>query len=151
MRIAVGCDHRGLGLKRAVISLVEELGHQYEDFGCHRPEPVDYPDIALKVATAVATGGFDRGVLVCSTGIGMCMAANKVGGIRAALCDGSLAARRSREHNDANILCLGEEVTGEGLAREIVRLFLDTPFEGGRHQQRLNKIAAMEGKCSASR
>jgi ribose 5-phosphate isomerase B len=144
MRIAIGCDHRGLKLKKYVIKLVADAGHSFQDFGCHSDEPVDYPDIAKEVAQAVAGGDFERGILVCSTGIGMCIAANKVRGIRAAQCCDAFSALRARKHNDANILCLGAGV-GRGQLAEIVNNFLTAQFEGGRHQRRLDKVRAMEG------
>ena len=144
MHIALGCDHRGLSLKQAIISLVSGVGHTWEDFGCYNASPEDYPDIAQRVAEGVAGGKFDRGILICSTGIGMSMAANKVKGIRAALCHNTFTARRARQHNDANVLCLGGDVMERDLAEEIVRTFLDTEFEGGRHAHRLEKIKALE-------
>ncbi len=144
MRIAIGCDHRGLNLKQFVTKLITDAGHSYEDFGCYTTESVDYPDIAQKVSEAVARGGFDRGILICSTGIGMCIAANKVRGIRAALCYNAFSAGRARQHNDANILCLGAEQEQERVP-EIVNNFLTCEFEGGRHQRRLDKIRDMEG------
>ena len=144
MRIAIGSDHAGFELKQAVISLLSELGHSYEDFGCYDTSSVDYPDIGRSVAEAVAEGRFDHGILVCSTGIGMSIVANKVNGIRAALCQDTFSARRAREHNDANVLCLGEWVTGEGLAREIVATYLLSEFVGGRHARRVEKIQALE-------
>jgi len=144
MRIAIGCDHRGLNLKREIIDLLCQLGHSYEDFGCYDTGSVDYPDIGGRVAEAVAEGRFDHGILICSTGIGMSMVANKVPGVRAALCHDTFSARRSREHNDANVLCLGERVIGEGLAKEIVQVYLSAEFEGGRHAQRLKKVRALE-------
>ena len=144
MRIAIGCDHRGLELKQFIIKLITEAGHSYKDFGGYTADPVDYPDIAQKVAEAVAKDSFERGILICDTGIGMSIAANKVKGIRAALCHDAFSARRARQHNDANILCLaGEE--GQDTVREILEAFLSTDFEGGRHQHRLDKIKAMEG------
>ena len=145
MRIAIGCDHRGFTIKQLVIRLVAEAGHSYEDFGCYTEDSVDYPDIAGKVAEAVAKGDFDYGILICGTGIGMCIAANKVKGIRAALCHNSFSARRARQHNDAHICCLAAE---EGKARvpSIIGTFLTTEFEGGRHQERLNKIRDIEEK-----
>lgn len=147
MRIAIGCDHRGLDLKRFVIGLITEAGHGYEDFGCHTPESVDYPDIAREVAGAVARGDFERGILICDTGIGMSITANKVRGIRAALCRSAFSARRARQHNDANILCLAAAEVGDGAgAGEIVSAFFASEFEGGRHQRRLNKIRAMEDR-----
>ena len=144
MRIAVGSDHAGFSLKEDVVGLLSELGHSYEDFGCHDSTSVDYPDIGRPVAEAVADGRFDRGILVCATGIGMCIVANKVKGIRAASCHDTLSARRAREHNDANVLCLGQLATGQSIARDIVKTFLDTEFAGGRHARRLEKIRAME-------
>lgn len=144
MRIAIGCDHRGLNLKRVIADLLSEEGHSYEDFGCYDTASVDYPDIGGRVAQAVAEGRFDHGILVCSTGIGMSMVANKVPGVRAALCHDIFSARRSREHNDANVLCLGEWVVGEGLAREIVSAYLGAQFQGGRHAQRLEKVRDWE-------
>ena len=143
MRIAIGSDHRGFKLKQAIIKILAEDGHSYHDFGGYTEESIDYPDIAKEVARAVAKGDFERGILICSTGIGMCIAANKVCGIRAALCYDSFCALRARQHNDANILCLGGEVEAEQFA-EIVKIFLTEKFEGGRHQRRLDKIKAME-------
>jgi ribose 5-phosphate isomerase B len=146
MRIAIGSDHRGVELKKTIINLLEETGHEFEDFGSYNTESVDFPDFALHVAEGVAGGNFERGILICDTGIGMCIAANKVKGIRAALCYNAFNARRARQHNDANILCLGG---GEGQLQdpvaEIVDAFLNTEFEGGRHQRRIDKITAMEG------
>ena len=144
MRIAVGCDHRGLELKQSIIKLLAEAGHSYEDFGCHTAESVDYPDIAKEVAEAVAKGDFDRGILICGTGIGMSIAANKVKGIRAAFCYDAFCARRARRHNDANILCLGSE-PAQDMVSETVDAFLTSEFEGGRHLRRVDKIRAMEG------
>ncbi len=144
MYIAVGCDHSGLNLKQFIIELITEAEHNYEDFGCYTTDPVDYPDIAKKVADAVAKGSFECGILICSTGIGMSIAANKVKGIRAALCYDAFSARRARQHNDANILCLGEG-QAQDATREIVDAFLTGKFEGGRHWQRLDKIKTMEG------
>ena len=143
MRIAIGGDHRGLALKQSIIKLIAEAGHSYEDFGSYTADSVDYPDIAKKVAEAVAKGSFERGILICDTGIGMCIAANKVKGIRAALCHDAFSARRARQHNDANVLCLGVE-GGQDAVREILEVFLITDFEGGRHQRRVDKIKAME-------
>ncbi len=144
MRIAIGCDHRGLNLKQLSIKLITEAGHSYEDFGCYTDESVDYPDIAKKVAEAVAGGDFERGILICSTGIGMSIAANKVRGIRAALCHDAFTARRARQHNDANILCLSEFQAPDTVS-EIVQTFLTSKFEGGRTLRRIDKIRAMEG------
>ncbi len=144
MRIAIGCDHRGLNLKQFIIKLIAEAKHGYEDFGCYTTESVDYPDIAQKVGEAVARGDFERGILICDTGIGMSIAANKVKGIRAALCHDVFSARRARQHNDANILCLGagKEQEQEPVAG-IVEAFLTGEFEGGRHQRRVDKIRDM--------
>ena len=144
MRIAIGCDHRGLNLKQFIIKLISQTEHSYEDFGCYTADSVDYPDMAKKVAKAVASGEFECGILICSTGIGMSIAANKVKGIRAALCHDAFSAQRARQHNDANILCFGEEQESDTV-REIVDAFLTCEFEGGRHLRRLNKIKAMEG------
>jgi ribose 5-phosphate isomerase B len=145
MRIAIGSDHRGCHLKELVFRVVTEAGHEYHDFGCYTEESVDYPDIAVLVAEAVARGEFDRGILICGTGIGMCIAANKVKGIRAAQCHDVFTARRARLHNDAQICCLAAE---EGRARvpAILEAFLTTDFEGGRHIARLDKIKAIEEK-----
>jgi ribose 5-phosphate isomerase B len=144
VRIAIGCDHRGLNLKQFIIKLTTEAGHTYEDFGCYTADPVDYPDIAQKVAEAVTAGHFECGILICNTGIGMSIAANKVKGIRAALCHDALSAQRARQHNDANILCLGGGQAQDTLP-EIIGAFLTSEFEGGRHLRRLNKIKDMEG------
>ena len=144
MRIAIGSDHRGLNLKPSVIKLITDSGHSYEDFGGYSADPVDYPDIAQKVAEAVAAGNFECGILICGTGIGMSIAANKIRGIRAARCHNAFSASRARQHNDANILCLAAEEDEEQLP-EIVNAFLTGEFEGGRHQQRLDKIKALEG------
>ena len=144
MRIAVGCDHRGLNIKQIVIKLITEAGHSYKDFGCYTTDSVDYPDIAKRVAEAVTTGYFEYGILICDTGIGMSIAANKVRGIRAALCYNAFSAQRARRHNDANILCLAAGGEPDAVP-EIVGAFLTYEFEGGRHWQRLNKIKEMEG------
>jgi ribose 5-phosphate isomerase B len=153
-RIAIGSDHRGFALKDLIISFLQNAGHSYQDFGCYGTDPVDYPDIAQKVAEAVASGTFDHGILICDTGIGMCIAANKIRGIRAALCHDAFAAQRARQHNDANILCLRAEDINTELALEIVKVFLATDFEGGRHVRRVNKIKALEegnnGKLTSS-
>ena len=144
MHIAIGCDHRGLELKQFVIKLISEAGHSYEDFGCYTSDSMDYPDIARKVAESVTKGDSERGILICDTGIGMSIAANKVKGIRAALCRDAFSACRARQHNDANVLCLAggkrEQVS------EIIGAFLTCEFEEGRHRQRVNKIKAMENK-----
>jgi ribose 5-phosphate isomerase B len=144
VRIALGCDHRGLKLKQAIMGLLTELSHDYEDFGCYSSDPVDYPDIAKQVGEAVASEGFDHGILICSSGIGMSIAANKVKGVRAALCCNILGAERARRHNDANVLCLGEDTLDQALALDIVKIYLSTLFEGGRHIRRLEKIRGLE-------
>jgi ribose 5-phosphate isomerase B len=144
MRIAIGSDHAGFAMKQAIAGLLSELGHSYEDFGCFNSGSVDYPDIARPVAEAVSQKKFDQGILICSTGIGMSIAANKVPGIRAAVCHDTFSARRAREHNNANVLCLGEWVIGQGLMREIISTYLSADFVGGRHARRVDKIQAME-------
>ena len=144
MRIALGCDHRGLKLKPAIMGLLTELSHDYEDFGCYSNDPVDYPDIAKQVGEAVASEGFDHGILICSSGIGMSIAANKVKGVRAALCCNILGAERARRHNDANVLCLGEDTLDQALALDIVKIYLSTLFEGGSHIRRLETIRGLE-------
>jgi ribose 5-phosphate isomerase B len=144
MRIAIGCDHRGLDTKKLIMELVSADGHEAIDLGCYTTESVDYPDIAREVAMAVARGDFEQGILICNTGIGVSMAANKVKGIRAALCCDAFMARRARQHNDANVLCLGTEL-GPELTADIVSAYLATDFEGGRHLRRVNKIRALEG------
>ncbi len=142
MNIAIGSDHRGLALKKQVSDILTGMGHDVRDFGAYGAESFDYPDVAIPMAQAVAGDEFKRGVLICGTGIGMSISANKVNGIRAALCSDVFAAKRARQHNDANILCLGAE--REQPVREIVEAFLNTEFEGGRHQRRLDKIRNIE-------
>ena len=142
--IALGADHAGWELKEALKAWLIETGHQILDFGTHSPESVDYPDYALQVAESVASGKAERGLLVCGTGIGMAMTANKVPGIRAALCSDPFMARMSREHNDANILTLSGRLMDKELGLEILRMWLSTEFAGGRHERRLGKIAQIE-------
>lgn len=137
MKIAIGCDHGGIGLKDDIIALLKEAGHQVNDQGCFASESVDYPEFAKAVCLLVQDGSCDRGILVCGTGIGMSMVANRFKGIRAALCHEQYTARMSREHNNANVLCLGARVVGPGLAAEIVRTWMVTAFAGGRHQRRI--------------
>jgi len=144
VRIAIGSDHRGFALKEALKELLAELGDEWVDFGCQGEEAVDYPDIARPLAEAMAAGEYQRGILICGSGVGMSIAANKVKGVRAALCHDTFAARLARRHNDANVLCLGGWCIGRGVAEEIVRLFLSEDFEGGRHARRVDKIRAME-------
>jgi ribose 5-phosphate isomerase B len=145
MRIAIGCDHKGLELKQLIMQIITDAGYDIEDFGCYTADSVDYPDIAEQVAQAVAKGDFNQGILICNTGIGMSIVANKIRGIRAALCHDAFSARRARQHNDANILCLGTELEPE-VIREIIEAYLTSEFEGGRHLRRLSKIKTMEGK-----
>jgi ribose 5-phosphate isomerase B len=144
MKIAVGSDHAGLSLKKVIISHLEQRGLEFKDFGTYTEDSCDYPDYAEKVAVNVRDKNFDFGILVCGTGIGISIAANKVEGIRAAVCADTFSAHASREHNDANILALGERVVGPGLAIDIVDIFLSSKFEGGRHQKRVDKITAIE-------
>ncbi len=144
MRIAIGSDHAGYSLKQCIRGLLSEMGHTYEDFGCYDSGSVDYPDIAFAVAEAVGSGRFNQGILICGTGIGMSMAANKIPGIRAALCHDTFSARRAREHNDANMLCVGGGVIAEGVARDVVTNYLGAEFVGGRHARRLEKLQARE-------
>ena len=144
MKIALGCDHNGLLLKQAIIQLLKEMNHEAVDLGCYDTTSVDYPDVAKAVAQAVAQGQCQHGMLVCGTGIGMSMAANKVKGVRAALCHDVFSARRAREHNDANVLCMGGQVVGVGPALEVVKSYLSVAFEGGRHARRVGKIVDME-------
>jgi ribose 5-phosphate isomerase B len=145
VRIAIGSDHAGYRLKEAVKSFLLDAGQTVEDVGTDSDASVDYPDFAAVVARRVVSGACDRGILICGTGIGMAMAANKVDGVRAAAAGDLESARLSREHNDANILTLGARITPPDLALAIVRVFLATPFEGGRHQRRVDKIMALEG------
>lgn len=145
MRIAVGSDHAGLNLKREVSALLKEMSIEVEDFGCYNTESVDYPDVARPVAEAVARGAFDRGILICGTGIGVSITANKVKGIRAALCHDTFSAHSSLEHNNANILCMGERVIGAGAALDVVRTWVGARFSGEeRHARRVAKIAQVE-------
>ena len=144
MRIAIGADHAGHSLKEEVAYFLREQGHQVVDMGTHGTGSCDYPDYARAVAQAVAAGEVERGILICGTGIGMSIAANKIAGVRAALCYNTFAARLSRTDNDANVLCLGGRVLGVDLALDIVRTWLETDFAGGRHQRRVDKIAALE-------
>lgn len=148
MKIAIGCDHGGLGLKSEVLNYLKEQNIEVKDFGTYTEESCDYADIALPVAEAVVAKEFDFGILICGTGIGISIAANKVPGVRAALCSDTFSAHATREHNDANILAMGERVVGKGLALDIVKTFLEAKFEGGRHATRIDKIADIERKYS---
>lgn len=147
MKLAIASDHGGFGLKESIKKHLDARGIPYTDCGTYNEESCDYPDFAEKACTLVQKGEADRAILVCGTGIGMSIAANKMTGIRAALCGDTFSAHFTRAHNDANVLCLGARVTGPGLAEFIVDAFLDGPFEGGRHQRRLDKITAIEKKA----
>ena len=144
MRIAVGSDHRGTVMREKIIKLLEKQGHEVVDMGTHSRESVDYPDIAAAVAESVSKKGVERGILVCGTGLGMCIAANKFPGVRAAPCNDDLTAELSRRHNDLNVLCLSGDILGERLVDRLVEIWLKTPFEGGRHARRVEKIAQLE-------
>jgi len=144
MKIAVGSDHRGFEIKQQIKAIATELGHECVDVGTDDNNPVDYPDLAYLAATAVSRKEADRAILACATGIGMCMAANKVDGIRAALCHDELSAQISRDHNNANVLCLSADQIGAVLLRKMVEVWLSTEFSGGRHERRVKKIAAIE-------
>lgn len=144
--LALGCDHGGFLLMKDVINYLDEKGIAYKNFGTTSEDSCDYPIIAEAVSRAVASGEFEKGVLICGTGIGMSIAANKINGIRAALCTNPYSAEMTRRHNDANILVLGARVTGPGLALCILETYLQTPFDGGRHERRVNMISELE-KC----
>jgi ribose 5-phosphate isomerase B len=144
MKIAIGSDHRGFDIKQQIKAIATELGHECVDVGTDDNNPVDYPDLAYLAATAVSKKEADRAILACATGIGMCMAANKVDGIRAALCHDELSAQISRDHNNANVLCLSADQIGAVLLRKMVEVWLSTEFSGGRHERRVKKIAAIE-------
>lgn len=146
MKLAIGSDHGGFHLKEDIKSYLTELGVEFEDFGTYSSDSCDYPDIAKVVGTAVAEGACERGILICGTGIGIGIAANKIKGIRAALCHDTFSAEFSRRHNDANILTMGERVIGPGLARKIVYTWLNSEFEGGRHGRRVQKINDMDAR-----
>ena len=147
-RIAIACDHAALELKGEIMKHLDANGVEYVDYGTYTPDSCNYPDYAEKVCNAVYNGEQDMGILVCGTGIGMSMAANKCKGIRAALCSDTFSAKFTRLHNDANVLCMGARVLGAGLALEIVDMFINTEFEGGRHQLRVDMITALEDKLA---
>jgi ribose 5-phosphate isomerase B len=151
MRIAIGADHAGFALKQHIIATMVGLGHDVDDRGTHNEDPVDYPPICAEVARLVADAHADRGIVVGGSGQGEQMTANKIPGVRAALCNDLYTARLSRQHNDANVLSLGGRIVGFGLADEIVTLWLQTPFEGGRHQRRIDQIAALERSGTVTR
>ena len=142
--IALGSDHGGLALKRHVMEYLDARGLEYQDFGCYTAESCDYPDFGEAAARAVASGEYDRGIVICTTGIGISIAANKVRGIRCALCSDPLSAEMTRRHNDANMLAIGAGFTGKNLAERMVEVFLSTDFEGGRHERRVNKLNAIQ-------
>ena len=144
MKIAVASDHGGFDLKEQVKAWLQEMGHEVEDFGCHSKESCDYPDFGAAAARAVASGQCERGIVICTTGIGISITANKVKGIRCALCSEPWSAEMTRRHNNANMLAMGAGAVGPLLARRIVETFLTTEFEGGRHQRRVDKITAVE-------
>lgn len=146
MKVAIGSDHGGLVIKREIMKLMDEMQIEFKDFGCGVEDSVDYPDYAMPVAESVATGEFDRGILICGTGIGMSIAANKVAGIRCALVHDVFSAEATRAHNDSNVLAMGERVIGPGLARMIAKTWLATEYEGGRHAARVAKIVAIENE-----
>ena len=149
MRIAIGADHAGFALKQHLIETIVRMGHDLDDRGTHSEEPVDYPAICAEVGRLVAEKRADRGIVVGGSGQGEQMAANKIPGVRAALCNDLYTAELSRQHNDANVLALGGRIVAHGLADEIVRLWLSTAFEGGRHQRRIDQIAAIERDATA--
>ncbi len=144
MRIAVGADHRGYSIHNKVVDLLQKLGHDVLDMGTYGDDPVDYPDIAAAVARLVSHGEVERGILICGTGLGMCIAANKFPNVRAAPCHDDLTAEMSRRHNDLNVLCLSADMLGERLVDRMIEIWLNTAFEGGRHARRVEKIAALE-------
>ena len=146
MRIAVGSDHRGVGMRAKLAELLVRLGQEVVDVGCHGTEPVDYPDIAALVGHKVAAGEVDRGILICGSGLGMCIAANKIRGVRAAPCYDDVTAELSRRHNDLNVLCLSGDMLGDRLVDRLVEIWLNTPFDGGRHARRLAKVAELEAR-----
>ncbi|EHI97447.1 sugar-phosphate isomerase, RpiB/LacA/LacB family [Clostridium sp. DL-VIII] len=146
MKIAIGCDHGGFELKNEIINYLKSENHEVKDFGTYSTSSCDYPDIALPVSEAVASKEYEFGILICGTGIGIGISANKVPGIRAALCSDTFSAHATREHNNANILTMGQRVVGTGLALDIVKTFLTSKFEGDRHQKRIDKISEIEKK-----
>ena len=145
MKIAIACDHGGYDLKQHIIKVLERLGHEAEDFGCFSKESCDYPDFGAAAAKAVAAGKCDRGIVICTTGIGISIAANKVKGVRCAHCADCLQAEMTRRHNDANMMAIGAGFTGPNMAERMVEAFLSTEFEGGRHARRVEKMMALEG------
>ncbi len=144
MKIALGCDHGGYDLKQHIIQVLERLGHEYEDFGCSSKDSCDYPDFGAAAARAVAAGKCDRGIVICTTGIGISISANKIKGIRGAHCADCLQAEMTRRHNDANMMAIGAGFTGPNMAERMVEAFLSTEFEGGRHARRVDKMMSLE-------
>lgn len=144
LKLCLGSDHAGFALKTEILQQLSDAGFTVEDLGTFSEQSCDYPDSARAVGEAVAAGQFQLGILICGTGLGMSMAANKIAGVRAALCSETFSARMARAHNDANVLCLGSRVVGGGLAIDVVHAFLDGAFEGGRHQRRVDKLSALE-------
>ena len=145
MNISIGCDHGGFALKEYIRAYLEEQGHTVTDVGCKSLESCDYPDFGAAAARVVASGACERGIVICTTGIGISISANKVKGIRCALCGDAFSAEMTRRHNDANMLALGAGITGPNLAQKIVEVFLSTGFEGGRHARRVDKLMQIEG------
>jgi ribose 5-phosphate isomerase B len=144
MKIAVGADHRGFSIRARIVELLRRLEHQVEDVGTYTGEAIDYPDVAARVARMISRGEVERGILICGTGLGMCITANKFPGVRAAPCHDDVTAELSRRHNDANILCLSADLLGEYVVDRMVEIWLNTPFEGGRHARRVAKICDIE-------
>jgi ribose 5-phosphate isomerase B len=144
MKVAIASDHRGIAAKQQIKSILTQLGHEYIDFGTNDNNPIDYPDLAYLAATSVAKKQADRGILICATGLGMSIAANKIKGIRAVVCHDELSAQISRDHNDSNVLCISGDQINEVLLRKIVEVWLNTHFAGGRHERRVRKITAIE-------
>ena len=151
MRIAIGTDHRGFDVRSKIVDMLRKAGHEVIDVGPFSPDAIDYPDIAADVSRKVAHGEAERGILICGTGLGMCIAANKVRGVRAAPCHDDITAEMSRRHNDANVLCLSADLLGERLIDRMIELWLSTPFEGGRHARRVEKIMELERELDAER
>ena len=145
MRIAIASDHGGFALKQQIMEYLTSIDYEYKDFGCYTADSMDYPDIAFPTAQAVASGEFERGILICGTGIGVSICANKVKGIRCALCSDVVSAELTRQHNDSNVLAMGGRIIGVEVAKAIVKTWLGTEFTGGRHQRRIDKISACEG------
>ncbi|MEW6066730.1 MAG: ribose 5-phosphate isomerase B [Nitrospirota bacterium] len=148
MKFAIGCDHAGFELKKEIISVLNNLGIEFIDYGTEGSESVDYPDFGERVSEAVSSGKVDRGILICGTGIGMSIVANKFPGVRASLCNELYTAKMSRLHNDANILVVGGRIVGKDLAKEIVKVWVNTTFDGGRHADRLKKIMHIEERIT---